>query len=359
MMDPFRVQRNRSQTCPCCDKETEHEYDVVADHQQLINVHILPARPINDDQEYADRDCPRLSSPEGLSADSPGSVFRRCPLRQTPPVTGPAINRNLKPNRKTKKQVRNPPPLTPEDQPPHRSAPSPPRFTLELAHNLSEVVQQRSHSGDVHLRKREIADSGSHIKGQQTTLNDSNVVTNHRHSLDLETQDFFKRSEHFERVPSRRQHHEWPQTKEDIDQRDFHPTEKPQTYCEGDWYVEACSRTDAEHALHLVNKDGAFLVRDCSLTTTSEPLVLVVYHEKKVFNVKIRFSKSTGKYALGTGQRSSDEFDSVAEIIKFHSIFPIVLIRGRPEDGALRSRYPENCVLTYPITKADVGRLLQ
>lgn len=27
-----------------------------------------------------------------------------------------------------------------------------------------------------------------------------------------------------------------------------------QTYCEEDWYVGACSRADAEHALHLVNK---------------------------------------------------------------------------------------------------------
>ncbi|KAM6923423.1 uncharacterized protein clnk [Xenentodon cancila] len=240
MMEPFRVHRNRNQTCPCCNKETEHEYDVVADQQEVINVHILPARPIDDEQEYAG--------------------------------------------------VR------------HRLYLLPRNWPTAYLNWLSKVPTVEK------------------------------------------------------RVPSIRHHHEWPQTKEDIDQHDFHPTEKPQIYCEEDWYIGPCSRADAEHALHLVNKDGAFLVRDCSLTTTSEPLVLVVYHEKKVFNVKIRFIKSTGKYALGTGQRSNDEFDSVAEIIKFHSIFPIVLISGRNVPG---SRYPENCVLTYPITKRDVGQLLQ
>lgn len=50
-------------------------------------------------------------------------------------------------------------------------------------------------------------------------------------------------------------------------------------------------------------QDGAFLVRDCSVNTDSEPLVLVVYHEKKVYNVKIRCVANTNKYALG---RSSD-----------------------------------------------------
>ncbi|MEQ2261308.1 hypothetical protein XENORESO_008467 [Xenotaenia resolanae] len=183
------------------------------------------------------------------------------------------------------------------------------------------------------------------------------MLTHQRHSLDLETHDLENRShQHLERVPSRRHHHEWPQTKEDIDQNDFVPMDKPYTYCEEDWYIGPCNRTDAEHALHLVNKDGAFLVRDCSINTNSEPLVLVVYHEKKVYNVKIRFFEATRKYALGTGQRSNDMFDSVAEIIKFHSIFPITLISGR---NTASSKCPENCVLTCPITEKDVVQLLQ
>ncbi|KAK1904351.1 Cytokine-dependent hematopoietic cell linker [Dissostichus eleginoides] len=128
------------------------------------------------------------------------------------------------------------------------------------------------------------------------------------------------------------------------------------TYCEEDWYVGTCTRADAEHALHLVNKDGAFLVRDCSINSNSEPLVLAMYHGKKVYNVKIRFIESTSKYALGRGHRSNDMFDSVAEIIKFHSIFPVILISGRNMPG---SKCPENCVLTCPVTRSDVEQLLQ
>lgn len=39
------------------------------------------------------------------------------------------------------------------------------------------------------------------------------------------------------------------------------------------------------------------------MDTDSEPLVLVVYNEKKVYNVKIRFIKDAAKYALGMQQR--------------------------------------------------------
>lgn len=170
--------------------------------------------------------------------------------------------------------------------------------------------------------------------------------------MDLESED-----EDTERVKSKRQHHEWPQTKEDFDQNDFVPMKKPQqTHWEDDWYIGACSRTDAEHALHLVNKNGAFLVRDCSLNSNRQPLVLAVYHDKKVYNVKIRFIENLKKYALGTGQRSNEMFDSVSDIIKFHSIFPVVLISGKRIPG---SKYPENCVLTCPVTKRDVDQLLQ
>lgn len=134
---------------------------------------------------------------------------------------------------------------------------------------------------------------------------------------------------------------------------------------------------------HWSQQDGAFLVRDCSMNTDSEPLVLSVYHEKRVFNVKIRYIETTSKYALGTQQHSNNVrgpsqfsqraglsylvaaahfpsapqmFDSVADIIKFHSIFPIMLVSGRPAPG---SRFPENCLLTCAVAKRDVDQLLQ
>lgn len=118
----------------------------------------------------------------------------------------------------------------------------------------------------------------------------------------------------------------------------------------------AFSRVEAEHALHLVNREGAFLVRDCSKNTTHEPLVLALFYNKRVFNIQIRFSEETNKYTLGTGLRTNDRFDSVRDIVRFHSIFPIVLIDGRRSAEECVQR--QQCVLMYPVTKEDLAELL-
>ncbi|PWS22376.1 hypothetical protein DKP78_18720, partial [Enterococcus faecium] len=92
--------------------------------------------------------------------------------------------------------------------------------------------------------------------------------------------------------------------------------------------------------------EGAFLVRDCSKSTAQEPLVLAVFFEKRVFNIQIRYSECTSKYTLGTGLRTNDAFDTVDDIIKFHSIFPIALIDGRNPNEEKQKRA---CVLMYPV----------
>lgn len=354
-MDRSKTDRNRNQRRINHNNVDESEYDVVDDQEEVLNVRILPARPINDEREYADRDLPRSSSAQSLSSMSAGnsSILPR----EIPLTSGPAVNRDLKPGRRKYRLHKRLPPVQPEAQPSHRRSPSPPPLTLPLANNFPRLALHEP-CRRVGQRATKKAEFSSHTKGLQSVESVSALHNNQRHSLDLETHDIEKRSQqNLERVSSKRHHHEWPQTKEDFDQHDFVPMEKPQqTNCEEDWYVGACNRADAEHALHLVNKDGAFLVRDCSINSNSEPFVLAVYHEKKVYNVKIRFMESTSKYVLGTRQRSTDMFDSVADIIKFHSIFPIILISGRNMTG---SRYPENCVLTCPITRRDVDQLLQ
>ncbi|XP_073342433.1 uncharacterized protein [Pagrus major] len=371
-MDRSRIDRNRKLRCGNYNSVAESDYDVVDDQEEVLNVRILPARPIHAEQEYADRGLPRSSSAQSLSSLSSGNSnihLREIPRPSAPDLSRrmrPAINRDLKPGRrKTRFERRPAPPVRrPADQhsrrpspssPPPSPPPSPP-FTSELVSHLPELTLHEPRGGDGRrpIRKGEVS---PHSQGLQRA--DSVHHNNQRHSLDLETHEIDWRAQRsLERVPSKRHHHEWPQTKEDIDQHEFVPMEKPQqTSCEEDWYVGTCNRAEAEHALHLVNKDGAFLVRDCSVNTNSEPLVLSVYHEKKVYNVKIRFIESTGKFALGTSQRSNDMFNTVAEIIKFHSLFPIILISGRNVPG---SRYPENCVvLTCPVTKRDVDQLLQ
>uniref|UniRef100_A0AAY5EYC7 SH2 domain-containing protein n=1 Tax=Electrophorus electricus TaxID=8005 RepID=A0AAY5EYC7_ELEEL len=111
--------------------------------------------------------------------------------------------------------------------------------------------------------------------------------------------------------------------------------------------VGAFSRAEAEHALHLVNQEGAFLVRDCSRNTTHEPFVLAVFYDNRVFNIQIRFCMETCKYTLGTRIKTTDTFDSVADIIKFHSIFPIMLIDGRnPLVGT-------KCITLLPLNVLD------
>ncbi|XP_039975321.1 cytokine-dependent hematopoietic cell linker isoform X2 [Xiphias gladius] len=284
------------------------------------------------------------------------NILPRCPPREIQHTIGPAVNRDLKPGRTKTRFDKRSTLVPPGDQRSHRCSPSPPPSTLELVNRVPGWTLHKPSRSDGQEKGKKA--EFSHAIGLQNVESLSAPHTNHRHSLDLETHSIEIRSQqNLERVPSKRHHHEWPQTKEDFDQHDFVPKEKPQqTYCEEDWYVGACNRADAEHALHLVNKDGAFLVRDCSIYTNSEPLVLVVYHEKKVYNVKIQFIESTCKYALGTRQQSKDMFDSVADIIKFHTIFPITFISGRNIPG---NKYPENCVLTCPVTKRDVDLLLQ
>ncbi|XP_074530596.1 uncharacterized protein clnk isoform X2 [Halichoeres trimaculatus] len=353
-MDCSRRDRHRNFTC-VNNSVLEPEYDVVDDQEEMLNVHIFPARPLYEEREYADRDLPRSSSAQSLSSLSSGNsnTFRDI---QHNPSSGPAINRDLKPGRKkTTKLVKRLLPQ-PGEQHSYRSSASPPPFASELASRLSGLAlhEPRRRDGQRAPKKAEYSPQS---RGPERADYFSTQHTNQRHSLDLETHDLDKRShQNLERVASKPHHHEWPQTKDDFDQHDFVPMGKPQqTYGEEDWYIGPCNRVDAEHALHLVNRDGAFLVRDCSINTNSEPLVLAVYHDKKVYNVKIRFIQSSNKYILGTGHRSNDMFDSVAEIIKFHSIFPIVLISGRNVPG---SRYPENCVLTCAVTKRDVDQLL-
>uniref|UniRef100_UPI0037E99995 cytokine-dependent hematopoietic cell linker-like n=1 Tax=Semicossyphus pulcher TaxID=241346 RepID=UPI0037E99995 len=371
-MDCSRRDRVRNQRCGNYNNTMEHEYDVVDDQEEVHSVRILPARPIHEEREYADRNLPRSSSAQSLSSLCTGNsnTFpREIPLD---PTAGPAINRDLKPGRRKIRLAKRLPPVQPGEQycnscnpfslcliSQHslRGSSSSSPLVLELMNHMSGLSLHEPCNRDV-LRASKKVEFSPHTKGLQSAEHVPALQTSQRHSLDLETHDLEKRlQQHLERVPSKRHHHEWPQTKDDFDQHDFVPMEKPQqTYCEEHWYVGACNRADAEHALHLVNKDGAFLVRDCSVNTNSEPLVLAVYHEKKVYNVKIRFIGRTSKYALGTGQRSNDMFDSVTDIIKFHSIFPIILVSGRNMPGI---RYPENCVLTCPVTKWDVEQLLQ
>ncbi|XP_036901743.1 cytokine-dependent hematopoietic cell linker [Sturnira hondurensis] len=111
------------------------------------------------------------------------------------------------------------------------------------------------------------------------------------------------------------------------------------------WYVGECSRQEVEEALLKENKDGTFLVRDCSVKSRTEPYVLVVFYGNRVYNVKIRFLEKSQQFVLGTGLRGGEQFDSVEDIIEHYKYFPIVLIDGKDKTGAHR----EQCYLSRPL----------
>ncbi|CAH6975224.1 Clnk [Phodopus roborovskii] len=114
---------------------------------------------------------------------------------------------------------------------------------------------------------------------------------------------------------------------------------------QNEWYIGEYSRRAVEEVLMRENKDGTFLVRDCSTKSKAEPYVLVVFYGNKVYNVKIRFLESYQQFALGTGLRGNEMFDSVEDIIEHYKYFPIVLIDGKDKAGGHRAQ----CYLTRPL----------
>ncbi|XP_029518320.1 uncharacterized protein LOC115130892 isoform X4 [Oncorhynchus nerka] len=291
----------------------EDEYHVPDNHEEEFLVHILPARASESDRDYADRDISRSSYAQSISSTSCGSpiIPPRHPKRglpcTSPGNTGPSVNRQLKPRKPRRTQLDDRAQvMEPTEQNMLLPPRSPPSLPKDLMNKLSGLNLQRPCRRDRQRRQENVecnTPSNSNCLRREQTIQ--------RHSLDLESQlntDIRLQQRHHipeESSVKRQQHHEWPQTKDDVEQHDFVPKERPcQTYNEQDWYIGACDRAEAEHALHLVNK----------------------------------------------------MFDSVADIVRFHSIFPVVLINGRNQ---LANRYQGNCVLTYPITKEVVNQLLE
>ncbi|NWY53191.1 BLNK protein, partial [Chionis minor] len=92
------------------------------------------------------------------------------------------------------------------------------------------------------------------------------------------------------------------------------------------WYAATCDRKMAEDALYRSNKDGSFLIRKSSGQDSRQPYTLVVFYNRRVYNIPIRFIESTRQYALGREKNGEERFDSVAEIVENHQHTSLVLI---------------------------------
>ncbi|KAM9379800.1 B-cell linker protein [Phaethornis superciliosus] len=92
------------------------------------------------------------------------------------------------------------------------------------------------------------------------------------------------------------------------------------------WYAAICDRKMAEDALYRSNKDGSFLIRKSSGQDSRQPYTLVVFYNRRVYNIPIRFIEATKQYALGREKSGEERFDSVAEIVENHQRTSLVLI---------------------------------
>ncbi|XP_069719975.1 B-cell linker protein [Phaenicophaeus curvirostris] len=92
------------------------------------------------------------------------------------------------------------------------------------------------------------------------------------------------------------------------------------------WYAATCDRKTAEDALYRSNKDGSFLIRKSSGQDSRQPYTLVVFYNRRVYNIPIRFIESTRQYALGREKSGEERFDTVAEIVENHQRTSLVLI---------------------------------
>ncbi|MCJ8740727.1 hypothetical protein PDJAM_G00062370 [Pangasius djambal] len=108
------------------------------------------------------------------------------------------------------------------------------------------------------------------------------------------------------------------------------------------WYVGQVTRGQAEGSLRRVNRDGAFLVRDSSKGSVTQPYTLMVLYQNKVFNIQIR--KAQDGFLLGTGLKSSEVFSRVSDIINQHRQMPLLLIDAKNRGTGQQNQ----CALIHP-----------
>ncbi|KAM9451660.1 lymphocyte cytosolic protein 2a isoform 2-T2 [Clarias gariepinus] len=108
------------------------------------------------------------------------------------------------------------------------------------------------------------------------------------------------------------------------------------------WYVGQVTRGQAEGNLRHVNRDGAFLVRDSSKGSATQPYTLMVLYQNKVFNIQIR--KTREGFLLGTGLKSSEVFSTVSDIINQYRQMPLLLIDAKNRGTGQQNQ----CALLHP-----------
>ncbi|XP_039607432.1 cytokine-dependent hematopoietic cell linker isoform X2 [Polypterus senegalus] len=353
----------------------EQEYTIVEDPEESHPIRILPARHDDNNHEYADRQIPMLHAKTSSSPD-----FNRFnnipPLTPKRPVPGPVINRDLKPNRRPQppavnsqfqmnsQNAQHPP--RPVKKIPKERQPLPPEPILNIASDLQAIVAEPLKPRPAQRKRNNNINDLQKVLCPRPLLPVPSRCSQSTDNMSSHTAPAGRLSPNSNLAAIKPKFvHEWPQSKQDIQAFgacDFTDIQKPkipgkktyETLKGHSWYIGAYDRYKAEAALYKLNKDGSFLVRDCSKKIIDEPYVLVVFYANKVYNVKIRHIGKNQKYALGTGLWGNDMFDSISDIIEYYKIFPIILIDGKDKTGTQK----EQCTLTYGLTEDEIIRIL-
>ncbi|XP_047441988.1 lymphocyte cytosolic protein 2 [Mugil cephalus] len=122
-------------------------------------------------------------------------------------------------------------------------------------------------------------------------------------------------------------------------------TERPKMTLDPSWYGGKVTRQQAEAAIRLVNKDGAFLVRDSLKNPIEHPYTLVLLNQGRIYNIKIR--NQGNSYSLGNGLKNSQSFPGVKEMISHHAHTPLMLIDAT--DQSPEEQHQPKCCLLHPV----------
>ncbi|XP_071412893.1 cytokine-dependent hematopoietic cell linker [Pithys albifrons albifrons] len=351
---------------PKLSEEDEDEYETVSSStlEAMNALRILPAKPPQE-SEYADKRCLKPSV-----TTSPMSEDTSQPLQYPTIHTSVPEGRRVTSVRGGRMKIQGhqdpmPPPRPPNTLPKqYQPLPPEPRISSQFFHKRNTLSQAPTFpiSAKVtrHLSVKELNQASG--REQVTSLGKKPEVYFQAQQQHLETSPHCTRSPKdtcssgstlnvenlaFKRSPSPTSYTAYKnKSKHSLVEQEMQsltqPTEKDLNKCE--WYVGEYNRHEAEKALLQENIDETFLVRDCSKKSKAEPYVLVVYYGRRVYNIKVRFLEESQQYALGTGLRGDDKFNSVEEIIEFYKYVPITLIDGKDQSGTQR----EQCYLTYP-----------
>ncbi|XP_041052338.1 cytokine-dependent hematopoietic cell linker [Carcharodon carcharias] len=369
------------------DEQTDYDYEYVTSSslEDLRHMKIYPAKPMNTQSVYADKRSlltippPRLRPQTALRQQSmmniqPSTQYKSSNMQRekkssdSHAAQGPAVDRTVKPCTTVKDPFQSSGPILDYKQP----ARPPPRPPKSIPKEFQQLHLEPSHthifSGPDNLphflNKPSITQPENNIGLCKNKQNETLIPrngTDFRSPPDVIPPMRQQRSLPFKTIsksvlppsslhqttqmpdPSRRQN---LQSSPDL-QKPKHVPRVPAKDLEGNiWYVGACDRYKAEEALKIKNMNGAFLVRDSSKGIPDKPYVLLVYYRFKVYSIQIRYLEDTKQYALGSGLRGHDIFDSVPDIIEIHRNIPLRLIDRRDQSGSQM----EQCTLTIPLT---------